>query len=175
MVDGQGRRGTDHRVSAMVFLLGMLLAVGTPAPAFLKGADSDSKSTRNLLVLRGQILMPDGAPAARATVRSLKQRAGGELNAIADDQGRFELIGEFATDARIHAISADQTLQATIRVPAMYARKVLQAPQEIQLRPTIKHQVTVLADGQPVEGVRVAAVGVGADYRVAGLTALEAR
>ncbi len=143
--------------------VGVLLAVGAiaagalayqsaeppPAAAPIAVATDDG-----LLTVKGVVRMPDGAPAAGATVRSFGEPP---LVALADEAGRFELRGVFGGGCALQASSADGGLMAVRRIASGDVRAVQSNPVELTLRPAIEHEVVVLSGGKPAAGARVTA------------------
>ncbi len=129
---------------------------------------SERQSAAGLIKVTGTVLMPDGEPAADATVESIGRK--GELPKIfhTDTAGRFQLYDVFGNGARLHVSSADGKHQKTLLVPSIAVRSAFASPIELKLSPAISHTVTVLSDGRPVEGALVA--GEGHSFKVRGIT-----
>ena len=125
-------------------------------------------SDAGLLIVTGTILMPDGKPAVGATLTSISESD--EISAVAKTEvdGRFRVEGLFENGARLYARSSDGIQQAVLVVSADAARTAFGSPVELRLSKSVDHRVTVLAEGRPVEGARVAASGN--DFKVDGVT-----
>ncbi|HVJ85365.1 MAG TPA: carboxypeptidase-like regulatory domain-containing protein [Caulifigura sp.] len=121
-------------------------------------------------MLSGQVLLPDGAPAAAATVTSSSQRGAAAPTATADSNGRFQLPDAFKDDLRLIFRSADRRFQSTLRFPAMSARVAIQAPVTVRLKPAVELRVRVVDGEGPVANARVAVDSEGSLYRELGST-----
>lgn len=120
-------------------------------------AQAASLPTAGLLAVSGRVVMPDGSPVAGATVLSMGDAPDRPISVRTNDAGEFRLRGVFGNGCRLHASSPVGSHQATLRVSASAARKVLAAPVELKLRPAVSHEVSVLAEKIPVEGAQVIA------------------
>ncbi len=125
-------------------------------------------SNAGLLTVTGTVLMPDGSPAAGATVVSTTGTDEPPTITRTDDAGRFQLHGVFGNGGRLHARSADGNHQTALAVPSGAVRTTFASPVEMTLSPALTHEVTVLSDGHPVEDAHVAALGT--DFEVHGRT-----
>ncbi len=65
-------------------------------------------------------------------------------------------------------MSPDGRYQTVVKVRAVETRITLAAPLELTLLPALNHEVTVLSQGHPAAGARVAAKGT--DFQVEGIT-----
>jgi hypothetical protein len=128
------------------------------------------------LKVTGTIRLPDGSPAANAYVSFFGDLNIGVFDAStrADAEGRFELAGWNPYTARLHFRSSDSRHQATLLVYAQDARAKFARPLDVQLAPAERHVVTVLADGKPVTGAHVVAIGE-VVYRVSGQTGADGK
>lgn len=131
------------------------------------------RATVGFLTAQGRVLMPDGTPAAGATVRAMPDDDGRPILARADQAGLFRLRGIFGNGCRLHASSADGRQQMTLKVSSAAARKELAVPLELKLRPALSHEVTVVAGSRPVEGAQVMAGG--GYFRSTGVTGRDGR
>ena len=132
------------------------------------GPPAVTPSNAGFLTVTGTVLMPDGSPAAGATVESTSESDEAPAIARTDDAGRFQLHGVFGNGGRLHVRSADGNHQATLGVSPVAVRTAFASPVEMTLSPALTHEVTILSDGRPVEDAHVAAVGD--DFEVHGLT-----
>ncbi len=146
-----------------------------PDPAVARPADAPkllqpaiTRTRVGLLSVTGVVRLRDGSPAAGATVRSNTGSDEPSTITRTDDAGRFQLQAMFGNGGRLHVTSADGTLQAVLKVSSLATRTEFAAPLELTLLPALNHQVTVLAEGRPVAGAHVAALG--ADFQVDGVT-----
>ena len=121
-----------------------------------------------LLSVTGVVRLRGGSPAAGATVRSNTGSDEPSTITHTDAAGRFQLRAMFGNGGRLHLTSADGSLQAVLKVSSLATRTVFAVPLELTLLPALNHQVTVLAEGRPVPGAHVAALG--ADFQVEGVT-----
>jgi hypothetical protein len=140
-----------------LFLLSGAALFGAPAAANQDGQ----------LTLMGKVVMPDGSPAAGATVRPVNSMDGTPTIATTA-AGRFQLRGVFGNGAPLHASSADGSHQTTLRIAAGAARNASASLIELRLAPASTHEVTVVSDGKPVEGAQVVCAGTG--FHVEGLS-----
>jgi RNA polymerase sigma factor (sigma-70 family) len=141
---------------------------GPSAPKPAVNSDQPARGEVNAVPATGTVLMPDGSPAKGATVEAMTLPEEPAIITRTDDAGRFQLQGVFRIGAQLHARSADGKDQATLWVPTVAVRTSFASPLELRLSPALTHEVTVLADGRPMEGARVA--GTGAGFKVRGVT-----
>ena len=130
----------------------LLLLVATSVDRALAVEDRASTASLTASV---QVLMPDGSPAKGAMVQSLRMFEPRPITVSANDEGKVQLRDAFLGGVRIAAASADGRYQATLTISETDARTALARPQTITLKPAVPHQVTVTADGEPVEGASV--------------------
>lgn len=119
--------------------------------------EPSSVSSAGLLRVRGQVVRPDGTPAAGATITVLPDLYEAVQSATADTDGRFEAEGIFGNGLRLSAASSDQTQQSSVWIAAPDVRNV--GPLRLELVPSAEHPVRALRNGQPVPGVQVVATG----------------
>src|SRR4051812_12616993 len=104
-----------------------------PALAFADNPPSprpaDAPPPPGLLTVTGRVVMPDGSPAAGAAVRSIAEPGEVAAEVRTDDAGRFRLRGLFGNGGRLHARSADGSLQVVRVVSALVARVAFASPQ----------------------------------------------
>ena len=86
-----------------------------------------------LLSVTGIVRMPDGSPAAGASVRAFTGLEEPVTIALTDVTGRFQLRGVFGNGCRLHVATPDGRNHAVITVPALATRAVLAAPLEVKL------------------------------------------
>jgi hypothetical protein len=134
-------------------LVGAASLADEPAPA--AGREKEGHVS-----LAGRVLMSAGSPAQGATVAAAASSEEPVAVARSDASGRFQLRGIFGNGAQLHARSADGKHQTTLRVSAIAVRASPAAPVELTLVPAVEHEVTVVAEGRPVDGARVAASGI---------------
>lgn len=120
-----------------------------------------------LLGLNLMVRMPDGAPAARATVK-LHPWVGQSQKAHTDEHGRVTIRSVFGSGSMVHASSADGTYQATLRKEAPEMRTFTAQPIELTLATAIDHHVIVKSGDKPVADAQV--VVRGANFAVTGIT-----
>ncbi len=154
-------------LAALVFMYGVALPTACAAEPTPLGSNGE------LLSVTGTVLMPDGSPAAGASVRSKGQSDMPPIIVLTDDAGRFELQDMFGGGAQLHASSADGRHQTTMSVPAAVTRTLFASPIELKLTPADTHEVTVVSDGKPVAGAHVSIGGSG--FTVDGLTGADGR
>ncbi|SIO32579.1 hypothetical protein SAMN05444166_3800 [Singulisphaera sp. GP187] len=163
---------------AALFAAGVLAAGATvvayqndgPVPtdvAAEPGPTAVSPSPPDLVTVNGTVLMPDGAPAAGAIVKSVAERDEAAV-ARTDASGRFQLRGGFDNGGLLHVRSEDGDHQTTLAVPSLAVRTAFAAPIELKLTPALTQIVAVEAAGRPVAGAHVVAMGLG--YKVYGVT-----
>ncbi len=121
-----------------------------------------------LLRAAGVVRLRDGSPVAGAILRSTTGSDEPSTTARADESGRFALEAVFGNGCRLHVMSPDGRFQTVLKVRAVETRLTLAAPLEVTLLPALSHEVTVLSQGQPAAGARVAAIGT--DFQVEGIT-----
>ena len=146
-----------------------------PAPQAVVQAGpnrGDRQGLREGLAVSGVVRMPDGSPASGAIIESAMQDQP-TLVVRADTAGRFRLEGVFGNGSRLFAHTPDGTLQVARMTPADAARVDLAAPVELKLAPAAAHELTVRAEGKPVEGAEV--VMAGQYFNVSGLSDREGR
>jgi len=132
-------------------------------------ASTTAQSAEGLLRVTGKVVMPDGSPAAGATVISRPEQDKSAIVARADASGRFELQDMFGTAVQLYVTSADGNYQTVNSASAASARTLFASPIEIKLAPAKVHEVIVRSEGKPVEGAHVAASGSPL-FQVAGVT-----
>ena len=128
-----------------------------PQPAIK--SDQATRGADTAVAVTGKVLMPDGSPAVGAIVEAITGTEEPTISVRTDDAGRFQLQGVFGLACRLHASSADGKQQAMLVVPSAAVRTAFASPVELSLAPALPHEVTVLADGRPVEGAHVVAGG----------------
>jgi hypothetical protein len=121
-----------------------------------------------LFTLNLTVRMPDGSPAAGASVMSLSQWLEQVPSARTDAAGRVTIRAIFAPGCSIHASSADGNHQAILKESAAEVRTAFAKPVELVLAPAIDHQVLVTSDEKPVAEAQVVAEGNG--FHVTGTT-----
>ncbi len=162
------------RLASMVFTCGL-----AGVAAFADGPGPvPSQAEEMRLTLTGTVRMPDGSPASGATVEStddpdVESRQGSAGADRTDATGRFQLRGIFGNGAHLYARSADGNHQTTMRISSLAARSVSATPVELTLAPSVNHEVVVLADGRPMEGVHVVASGM--EFNVHGVTGADGK
>ncbi len=102
------------------------------------------------LTLRGEVLLPDGKPAAGATVSCWQTASGARESILTDDHGRFEIRDEFLRYPWLHVRTSEGALQAHCQLQAVGLRERVKAPLVITLQAARQHRVVVRANGQPV-------------------------
>jgi len=112
--------------------------------------------------------MPDGSPAAGATVEAMTGTDEPTIIARTNDAGRFQLHGVLGNGGRLHASSADGKHQTMLVVSSAAVRTTFASPVELSLAPALTHEVIVLSDGRPVEAAHV--VAGGQNFRVHAVT-----
>ncbi|MDR3623167.1 MAG: sigma-70 family RNA polymerase sigma factor [Paludisphaera borealis] len=135
-----------------------------PAAAPAKTDDPDD----GLLTVSGVVRMPDGTPAAGATVQPFSGSIETPLVARTDEAGRFQLRGMFANGCNLHASSADGGFQTVRKITSVAARTELSAAVELTIQPVLGHEVVVLSEGRPAAGVQVVASGT--NFQAQGVT-----
>ena len=157
-------------LASIYFLVGSFCVAAVaeePGPA-AKQADEMQ------IVITGKVLLPDGSPASRASVQ-----AAGEVPETApvvartDGTGQFRVRGTFGNGAQLHAWTADGSHQGIVIIPAAAVRLAAATPITVTLAPAIAYEVTVLADGRPVEGAQVVASGHG--FEVQGVSGADGK
>ncbi len=131
-------------------------------------SDQAARDDHTGVPVNGTVRMPDGSPAAGATVEVMTAAEEPTILVRTNDSGQFQLHGVFALGCRLLAISADGTHQARLVVSSAAARTAFASPVEMSLAPAQTHEVTVLSDGRPVEGAHV--IAGGQSSRVRGVT-----
>jgi RNA polymerase sigma factor (sigma-70 family) len=121
-----------------------------------------------LLAVTGIITMPDGSPAAGATLESTTETDHRSNITHADALGRFVLRGMFGNGSRLHARSTDGSHQAVLMVSSVAARTTFGSPLTLRLAPSITRELTVLSEGRPVARAHV--VASGSDFKARGVT-----
>ena len=170
----------------MTTCLAALLAVGAiatgafayqaakPEPDDARSEPATKADDRDdgLLTVVGVVRLPDGAPAAGATVRAFSETPETSPVAHTDEAGRFELRGVFGGGCDLHASSADGSLQTVLKTPSAATRDAFAVPVELTLQPAIDHEVDVLSGGKPVSGATIMALAFGLDtnFQVQGVT-----
>lgn len=145
--------------------------VSTPASRELRPADKPDPQARGEdrgVPVTGMVLMPDGSPAAAATVESITLPEDPPIITHTDDAGRFQLQDVFGNCGRLHASSADGKYQTTLMVPSAAVRTSFASEMTLKLAPALTHEVIVLSGGRPVEGAHVAATGQ--QFHIRGVT-----
>jgi len=115
-----------------------------------------------------KVVMADGSSAAGAIVESLSDLYDPDVAVTADAAGRARLDGVFGGGAKIWARSADGAYQATKTVPRSLVRSAAARPVGLELSQAASHEVSVLSQGQPVDGAHVAVIGL--TFRARGVT-----
>lgn len=141
-------------VSASMAFTSALL--GMPSWQLISAAEHN---VAGQLTLRGTVLLPDGSPAADATVLFGPGSDRWQRTVKTDSAGRFAVSDVFGSGVRLQATSPDGGHIATLSISAPAARKASASPIELKLKPAKAHTVGVTADGKPVAGVIVSAVG----------------
>ncbi len=126
-----------------------------------------------LLRAAGVVRLRDGSPVAGAILRSTTGSNEPSTTARADESGRFSLAAVFGTGCRLHVMSRDGRYQTVLKVRAVETRITLAAPLELTLLPALNHEVSVLSQGHPAAGARVAAKGT--DFQVQGTTGADGK
>ena len=166
------RGATDEQQSHVgATASGSVPARKEPQPAVK--SDATVRAEPVTVPVAGVIRMPDGSPAARATVEVITASEEPAIIAHADDAGRFQLAGVLGNGARLLASSADGRHQTSMVVSSAAVRTAFTSPIELLLAPALPHEVIVLSGGRPVEGARVA--GGGQRFRVRGVTGRDGR
>lgn len=101
------------------------------------------------LALAGIALMPDGTPAAGASVLCGSYRAK-PIRVRADEQGEFRFQTACFMDANISVASSDLRYQATRRISAADLRRQQSEPLQIKLRYARRIEIELRKDGRPV-------------------------
>lgn len=123
---------------------------GPPAPQTSPAARPDGAGTVSedgLLAIVGTIVLPDGTPAAGATLVSTTEADAPSRSTRADGPGCFRLKGRFGNGAHLYASSADGRHQAILWLPYDAVRTASASPVGLKLGPTNPQVVTVLAEG----------------------------
>jgi hypothetical protein len=153
---------------ALVSLFIVFSLTVAPTPASADGP----LPARGHLTVTGKISLPDGSPAADATVSSSARNGAGETvettTVQADRLGRFELTGEFGWGCILRAASADGAFQTIWRVSGILARTRLAEPVELKLLPAREITVSVVSAGKPVEGAQL--IANGSEYSLLAVT-----
>jgi len=124
------------------------------------------------LTLTGTVVLSDGSPAPKATVATTVNR-GPSIVATTDSSGQFRLRGMFENGAQLSARSADGKQQTVLMIPESSVRAASAKPLKLTLAPAIDHEITVVAEGRPVQGAKVAASGL--LYEVQGTTGADGK
>ena len=116
--------------------------------------------TDDRLTIRGVVVAPPGVRFEDMVVSAVTEQDFGSSPTTRPDQtGRFELRGQFVGWARLHARTNDGRWQAILPIAEDTARTTLSQPVELRLTPATPHPVLVRAEGQPVAGATIMAVG----------------
>jgi len=119
--------------------------------------DARTSAAQTELRLRGQVLLPDGQPAAGARVGTGKLDAFGAKSApasfrtvVCDAEGRFEFAPPFARRVELTALHADAAPSATLSVDPAALSRGESAPLTLQLRSGARVVGVVFGpDGKP--------------------------
>lgn len=147
---------------------GILSFVGALGVLFLSTDSVALAREDGQMTLWIKVVMADGSPAAGAIVESLSDLYDPDVVVTADAAGQARLDGVFGGGAKIWARSADGAYQATKTVPPSLVRSAAARPVELELSPAASHEVSVLSQGQPVDGAQVAVIG--STFRARGVT-----
>lgn len=150
---------TQTRLFSFVGALGVLF-LSTDSVAL---ARKDGQMTLSI-----KVVMADGSPAVGAIVESLSDLYDPDVVVTTDAAGQTRLDGVFGGGAKIWARSADGAYQATKTVPRSLVRSAAARPVGLELSPAASHEVSVLSQGRPVDGARVAVIGL--TFRARGVT-----
>jgi hypothetical protein len=111
-----------------------------------------------LLTASGRVLLPDGSPAAGATVWAL---GGDQSKGIAlvhtNEKGEFRLRHAFDIGASLNARTEDGRLLASLHVAREQARTTFARPVELRLAPGREQVVSVTFQDKPLAGATVVA------------------
>ena len=135
-----------------------------PQPPTIRPHDSS-------LIVAGTVRMRDGSPVAGAILRTTNvELSEPPIVSQTEEQGRFRFSSVFGEGCRLHVSSADAMYQAVFSVASATARTRFSAPLHLTLLPAITTIVTVLAEGRPVTGALVVAVGTDFQFQVEAVT-----
>ncbi len=117
-------------------------------------------------VVKGRVVDEAGNPVANATLRGT-QALSVRVDAVANENGEFEIEFAYNFDAMIIASSPDKQTIGTVKTDRESSVKTASKPLELKLRPAVAHVITVTKDGQSVSDALVSSRTIGYPFLIA--------